>query len=472
MDTEHGITAQDRGAAAGIGRCKHMVHDGKDAGSAGLQRPDTGERRPSISSDPTLSDFRVGLMASLITSDEGLFDDIVGLLDFNGPFTPRPSIDRETGVANSSTSSPSGPDSGSPTSSSASGGHTDSRSSRREKEKNRQRRYRKRLKDSREELLLQVEELSKELNRLNTRTPKRKKTDTDGVIATTRWVADAIREKEMRVESEAEQKQPIAAVNRQAEYIMGLRQVVGYRSGDVIEYGGGGVGSFLCQNNIPTLHSMTSALYMTYLQQLDACYARVDTVMNECGMNTMAETTIRTIHRRKNDGEVAYFQHVNKVALPFNFQQTCDVLWQAVREQDEPAFGGYEIAPDNDVFIKTRVLRALNIGALAQRFISRFYKEEGRLLLVWKMSSEGEGAFSGLHAEETTWLSVRQTPTGVMLEVCAQQVPMRFNLPHSKQPAIDKFYNLLHESLEADKEEMSKRMEKLLISDVLTGIDV
>ncbi|KAG6949466.1 hypothetical protein JG688_00014615 [Phytophthora aleatoria] len=387
-------------------------------------------------------------MTELITLDEVLFDDIVGLLDFNGSLTPRLSTgdgDALTAALFSDNTGPASPSTGSDDSA-----KPDKQSRKREREKTRQRRYRQRIRDSRDELQRQVDELSKELLQLNKVAVMRKEMQmsTDILKTTSPWVSETVRQREQRALSEAEQKRLIAAVNYQASYIEGLRQVVGDRlNGNGVPFGTGN--SFHRYTNVPTLHSMTSALYATYLQQLEGSYA----------------------HEKPTAGEVAYFQHVNKVVLPYSFHKVCEAIWTATHEQDEPAFGGYEMALDDDVFIKSRVLTSLNVGTLAQRFVSRCYKEENRLVLVWKMSSEGEGDFRGLHAEETAWMSVRGTPTGVMMEVCVQQVPMRFNEGASHEPATAMFHNVLHESLEADKNEMSRNLERLLLDDVLNGIE-
>ncbi|KAF4035087.1 hypothetical protein GN244_ATG12856 [Phytophthora infestans] len=408
-------------------------------------------------------------MTELITTDEVLFDDIVGLLDFNGSLTPRLS----TGDADALTAALFSGDTGSPSPSTGSEdyGKPDKHSRKREREKTRQRRYRQRLRDSRDELQQHVDELSKELARLNKQAAMRKELQMSADVLThSEWVSETVRQRDQRRMSEAEQRRLIAAVNYQASYLKGLRQVAGNRlNGNAVPFGDGN--SFNCYNNVPTLHSMTSALYTTYLQQLEGSYARVDGVMAACGLPSMPETTVNSTHRRKGDGDVAYFQHVNKVVLPYSFDKICQAIWTAIHEQDEPAFGAYESAPDDDVFIKSRVLTSLNVGTLVQRFISRFYTESNRLLFVWKMSSEGEGDFNGLHAEETAWMSVRPTDTGVVLEVCVQQVPMRFNVSSNREPAVALFHNMLHESLEADRNKMSKRLESLLLDDVLTGLE-
>ncbi|KAL3670918.1 hypothetical protein V7S43_004103 [Phytophthora oleae] len=394
-------------------------------------------------------------MTDLITPAEVLFDDIVGLLDFNAPLTPRGFESESTAHAGAFTIP-------SPSHVSPSGVKGDKRVHKREMEKTRQRRYRQKLKDVRDKLQQQVDELSLELLQLSEQKSKRKQLKASHKtrqLSKSQWALVADRQREQRVHSEEEYKKLLAAVRQQAEYIKGLRQV----AGDV-----------LCFANIPTRRSMTSSLYMTYLQQLEGCYARVDRVMDTYSMETLPETTHNSTQRRQEDEGVSFFNHLNKTALPYSFSQTCEALWTAIHEQDEPAFGDYETAPDDDVFIKSRVLRSLNVGhvgQLVQRFISRFYKEKERLVIVWKMSSEGEGDFSGLHAEETAWMSVRPTQTGVMLEVCVQQVPMRFNSASNKEPAVAKFYSLLQESLEADKNKMVTCLGKVLLDGVLTGID-
>ncbi|ETK81489.1 hypothetical protein L915_13015 [Phytophthora nicotianae] len=408
-------------------------------------------------------------MTELITTDEVLFDDIVGLLDFNGSLTPRLSIgdtDGLTAALFNETTDPARPS-------------TDNddntkhgrRIRKREREKTRQRLYRQRLRDSRDGLQRQVDELSKELQRLNEQAAMRKEQQmcTD-VLTHSKWVSEIARQREQRALSEAEHKRLIAAVNHQASYIKGLRQMVLHRSdGNAVSYGKGN--SFNCFNNVPTIHSMTSELYTTYLQQLEGSYARADSVLNACGLMTMSETAVDSTHRSKSDSELAYFQHVSKVLLPYSFQKICEAIWTTIHEQEEPAFGVYETAPDHDVFIKSRVLTSLNVGTLVQRFISRYYEEENRMLFVWKMSTKGEGDFSGLHADETTWLSVRPTATGAMVELCVQQVPIRFNLASNREAAEEIFHKMLHESLKADKSGMFTRLESLLLDDILTGIE-
>ncbi|KAG6603131.1 NPP1 protein [Phytophthora cinnamomi] len=348
-------------------------------------------------------------MADMQSNDQVLIDDIVGLLDFDAPLTPKVPTIGSLGDANNKSSSfmPQIVDTVSPSSASSDdNAQANKRSTKREKEKARQQRHRQRLKDSRDELQCQVNELSRHLEALVQEAErKRQKMEATSNQRTSSGWMEADFQRTQRLKSEARQLQLVSAMTYQAEYI----------------------------------------------KQLEGCYARVDTVMDACGVVSLPETSLTTIHRRNADSVVAYFQQVNKSMLPFSFQQTCDVMWRAVQEQEEPAFGGIEVAPDSDVFIKSRVLRV-----------------EG---IVWKMSSEGDAGFRGLHAEETGWLCVEPSPGGVVLSVCVQQVPMQFCDPKYPQPAITPFYNLLSKSLEADKVDVTTNMERMLLDDVLTGIE-
>ncbi|OWY95083.1 hypothetical protein PHMEG_00035014 [Phytophthora megakarya] len=85
------------------------------------------------------------------------------------------------------------------------------------------------------------------------------------------------------------------------------------------------------------------------------------------------------------------------------------------------------------------------------------------------MSSEGDGCFSGLYADETGWMCVQPLAAGVSMEICVQQTPMRFET-NRHAAAMAKFYDLLRDSLEAEKLEMTRCMERLLIDDIVAGI--
>ncbi|KAE9341400.1 hypothetical protein PF008_g10640 [Phytophthora fragariae] len=406
-------------------------------------------------------------MADLLMHDKVSLDDIIRLLDFDAPLTPKVSATCIESLGGTNVSNRVAPslarDAGDTSSSSASGDDiscTNNRRVKREKEAARQRRHRQRLKDDRVELQSEAAKLSKQLEALaqEAARKKRKTTETtESQLTRSHWSNQASVQRKLRLKSEAQRRELVSVMNYQAEYISSLREM--YRT------------RLKANSNGGMIHSMSSMSYTTCLLELEGCYARVDTVMNACGMASLPQTSLSTVHRRKADGGVEYFQQANKSFLPFTFQQTCDVIWRIVHERDEKPFGDCEGHPDIDVFVKYRVLKAMGIGSLAQRYVSRQYREENRMVLVWKMSSEGEDGFRGLYAEETGWICVEPSPGGVVISVCVQQVPMCFRSPFAPEPAIKPFYHMLKNYLEADKEDMATCMGRMLLDDVLTGIE-
>jgi hypothetical protein len=330
-------------------------------------------------------------MAELASTNEWFLTDIVGIL--NSTATPRTAGAQERSDAMAASLlthaiinvSESANDSES----------TNKNERKREKEKNRQRRYRQRLKDTREVLQREVDDLSARLDQLSQQVAKQIEVGAmNAQVGNYRLIAEVNRLRRERFKSEAEHQRLLAAVDLQTAYINELRALPTTRrecEAVMTEYAAG----IASRRNVPTLQSMTSVLYMTYLQQLEGCYARVDGVMDACDFSALSGTPINAVHTRRPSGEVAFFQHINKVSLPYNFRQTCRALWKLVYQQDEPALAGGRVAPDNDVFIKTRVLKSRDSGVLAQRCVSRLYKEDSRLTFVWKMSSQGECKSTG-----------------------------------------------------------------------------
>ncbi|KAG7393989.1 hypothetical protein PHYBOEH_005944 [Phytophthora boehmeriae] len=329
------------------------------------------------------------------------------------------------------------------------------RNTRKENEKNRQRRYRQRLKDSRRDLLQQVDDLSAVLLELT-----RNKTHAKADIDTTDqeklkpWVVIATRQRDYRLQSEVENKCLLAAINTQAAYIKDLCAVISSRS------------SASAHPKVPRFHAMAT----TRLQHLEGCYARIDSVMDASGVHSLPETTRNTVHRRSHDGEVAYFEHLVKMLIPFNFQQTCGGLWRLLNLQIGEKPDATAPVPANDVIDKSRMQKPLADGELFQHFVSRKYVEPKRLVIVWTMNYEGDGAFNGLRSDETGWICIQPSAMGTVIETCVQQVPIRGDQNQGREPAVGQFHRVLHNSLNGDKEMITSALEKLLLDDAATNV--
>ncbi|KAL4116606.1 hypothetical protein PRIC2_012058 [Phytophthora ramorum] len=203
-------------------------------------------------------------MTDLVATDETFLNDIVEFLNFDGSVTPRfvtPKPVEDTGGLEALLFTEDFDDVG-PSSTTYNGRDQSGKcSNKREKEKNRQRRYRQRLKDSREELQRQVDALSRQLSELRHKAAKIRKVDS-------LWIAEVDIQRENRLQAEAEQQRLLAAVNYQAKHITGLRQAVNNKLS---------ASGLSCERKFPVLHSMTSVLYTTDLQQLEGCYAESTT---------------------------------------------------------------------------------------------------------------------------------------------------------------------------------------------------
>ncbi|KAE9041416.1 hypothetical protein PR003_g7422 [Phytophthora rubi] len=212
-------------------------------------------------------------MADLLMHDKVSLDDIIGLLDFDAPLTPKVSATCIESLGGTNVSNRVAPslarDAGDTSSSSASGDDiscTNNRRVKREKEAARQRRHRQRLKDDRVELQSEAAKLSKQLEALaqEAARKKRKTTETtESQLTRSHWSNQASVQRKLRLKSEAQRRELVSVMNYQAEYISSLREM--YRT------------RLKANSNGGMIHSMSSMSYTTCLLELEGCYARVDT---------------------------------------------------------------------------------------------------------------------------------------------------------------------------------------------------
>eukprot|EP00644_Phytophthora_capsici_P002632 jgi/Phyca11/105728/e_gw1.11.575.1 len=115
-----------------------------------------------------------------------------------------------------------------------------------------------------------------------------------------------------------------------------------------------------------------------------------------------------SVHEGTDSSGKNYVQFTDKRSVPFTFEQSSGVLTrtlEAHQESDQQPCDGIQ-EPDTTVCIKFRVSTKLKTGENASvllRVMNRRYQEEKRMVVVWRAFAEGEGAFSGMHADETGW---------------------------------------------------------------------
>ncbi|OWY92158.1 hypothetical protein PHMEG_00038951, partial [Phytophthora megakarya] len=153
-----------------------------------------------------------------------------------------------------------------------------------------------------------------------------------------------------------------------------------------------------------------------------------------------------------------YYQHADRQTLPFNFIQTCHSMWHLAqlkhRQEDREIYEGLE----NTIALKFRVSnrRMAETVSLLQRVVVRRFQENNWVVVVWKVFTEGEGLFRGMHSDETGLCVARPSSssaaTGTILDTCFRHVPMHFSSSSSCTPVVNEFtdmypHNLLNQLL-------------------------
>ncbi|KAE9215769.1 hypothetical protein PF002_g17276 [Phytophthora fragariae] len=214
-----------------------------------------------------------------------------------------------------------------------------------------------------------------------------------------------------REKAESEQKRLVAAKEAQATYIDHLTKMTQSRPEVLTLAGEEG------EHKLRRVGDSDDAMFAALLQDVEACYARIDDSHRECDMDNMPIGITNSVHRGPN-GEVDFFQHVNRFMQPFEFQDMFKSSWKLAghphRTQDRQEYQG-AAGLDDTIAVKFRLTRTLATGtkvSVLQRLVVRRFIENDRIFHVWKVYSEGEGILRGMHSDETSWCRFRPTPDG------------------------------------------------------------
>ncbi|RLN91542.1 hypothetical protein BBJ28_00021146 [Nothophytophthora sp. Chile5] len=342
------------------------------------------------------------------------------------------------------------------------------------KDRKRRNEHRERQKLERESLQRQVGELSTELDQIQ-KTKENEEKDADAltppIIA---WKAITKRQLEVRLASETQQRKLKSAVRARAALIEGLSGLVRKRlsGGDLVENLGLDESSF-GQKRV-RLEPADTAIFEAYLQGLNTTYAQTEEVFRVCGMNAMPDDAINTKQTWKPDGQMGCFQYVSKQMMSFNFNETCQSLWQVVhrlqhRQNDRELYDGVT-DPDSTVASKFRIVRRQTSGrivSVVQRVVARRFEETNRMVTIWRSFTEGEGEFTGMHSDETGWCVVKSSAISLVestvLETCIRHVPMHFRSTATLESAVEQFTDVVLCTGAEDAEEITDKLEKLLL---------
>ncbi|KAF4035093.1 hypothetical protein GN244_ATG12863 [Phytophthora infestans] len=333
--------------------------------------------------------------------------------------------------------------------------------------------YRKRQKAEKEALRREIDELSARLDKLQDAPGDGSLSpSTDDALSSCLWKAIASRQKDHRDAAEEEQLHLRAAITSRATLIEDLCGFLRKRVHDGSITNSEFEDAPRLQKRM-RLEPTDSALFETFIQELHTVYLQTDEVTKAC---EQAETPSITKHK---DGATEYYQHVERQTMPFKFQQTCNSVWHLAqlkhRQEDREIYEGVE-DPENTMAMKFRVTsrRMGETVSLLQRVVVRRYQEISRVVVVWKVFTEGEELFRGMHSDETGWGVIRPSTTsdatGTILDTCFRNVPMHFSNSSTCTPVVNEFTDMVVRTGEEENFTVMKALEKMLLDDALADV--
>ncbi|KAL3670945.1 hypothetical protein V7S43_004130 [Phytophthora oleae] len=342
----------------------------------------------------------------------------------------------------------------------------------------RRQKYRQRVKNERDELRTAADELSAQVHDLiSARKGSNTTARTDLVLSKTFWRQVAIRQREQRLLVEAERKRLSAIVNAQSEYIesLGVRQPSALTLGNFTPRDRSAAIGHDQIDDVKWLRLKSSvcSLYTTYLQKVEKCYSQVDQVFRDIEMASLPVGSPDSSYKYKPNGDVEYFQHRNRLLQPFDFKDSSRVMWELVpmphRQIDREVY--HDVSdPENTVGLQFRLQKSSASGetmSIMKHLVCRRFIESDRVLIVWKIFSEGEGDFSGMDVDETGLASIRLVNDGseykTLMEFHSRQVPVPYLTANASNPVVKNFLDMMQDAVALDGGETAKLLEERLL---------
>ncbi|ETK72006.1 hypothetical protein F441_21318 [Phytophthora nicotianae CJ01A1] len=319
-----------------------------------------------------------------------------------------------------------------------------------EKAKDRKRRqgYRERRRIERESLQQEVEKLTKELR--NARGRKN--------LLASAWEMLAKRQLAARMAAEAEQRRLFKAVSSRAVLLEEFQDLMNQRVAkwcdfSSSEYVDTRTASY--QHKRIRLEPMDDAIFSAYIQELGGVFTQTDEALRLRGLDATEPNWDEPSETWIKDPDTGYFLYGGKLTLPFDFRKLCMSRWYTAplwhRQESRQLYKGLD-DPDNTLALKFRITTRLASGKIAsvlQRVAIRRYEENERMVIVWRLFTEGEGIFAGMNADETGWNVVvpakKGAETGTVLLTSVRNVPMHLTDVAKHQPTVRQFASKLVE---------------------------
>ncbi|KAF4134847.1 hypothetical protein GN958_ATG16103 [Phytophthora infestans] len=285
----------------------------------------------------------------------------------------------------------------------------------------RRKKYRQKSKNEHDELRRTADDLARKIQEMiDAREGRNTTARSDLVLCKAFWRKVAMEQKQHRLRSEAERKVLLKIVNSQSVYIESMKTAsqcpVPSRTLSINDLGASH--DPINDHKWLRLKSSVSSLYSTYLQEVDGGYTRIDQTLREAEVGSLSLGIFDSSYRYKPSGELQFFQHRYRVLQPFALAETSRAMWNLAtitnRQTDRQGYNAIT-DPDNTDAVRFRVQKTLASGStvsIMRHVVSRRFVEQDRVVIVWKIFSEGEGVYSGMDMDETAMISIRPVTSG------------------------------------------------------------
>ncbi|TDH66129.1 hypothetical protein CCR75_007088 [Bremia lactucae] len=290
------------------------------------------------------------------------------------------------------------------------------------------------------------------------------------------WKAIALRQRHHRQAAEEERLHLRTAITSRAALIENLHTSLRKRAH----------GSTISVKEFPnapllrpkgTLATTDAALFQVFLQELPAVYLQADDVVKACELASVAGPSMITRHQV---GATEYYKHVERQMIPFPFDETANSMWRlrrlTHRQMDRETIPIVD-DPDNTLAMKFRIVTTRQQDekvSLLQRVVIRRYQEPNRVVIVWKVFTEGEALYQGMHSNETGWGILRpmtaNAATGTVFDTCSRHVMMHFTSSSTRPRIVNDFTDLILNTGDEETTIAIQNLEKMLLDAALEQI--
>ncbi|KAJ8577935.1 hypothetical protein ON010_g1274 [Phytophthora cinnamomi] len=337
----------------------------------------------------------------------------------------------------------------------------------RAKDRKRRSACRERERQEKEHLRQEIGELTEELEHLQ------KTKEHSKLVISAPWEMVAKWQQQARLNAEAHQRRLCAAIESRTVLLHELQRYVNEgitdNSQDLLLSGDH-------QHKRLRIEPSDAKFYETYWNKLDVLYEQTDMVLRSCGLCTTTAGSDDPKQQWNEKDKNGFYTFVDKQTMPFGFKETSDTLWTVGSLQHRQEGRQAYLGPPNTLAFKFRNTTQLKSGrvvSVLQRVVSRRYDEDGKTVVVWRSFTEGEGLFTGMHADWTGWcvatpLTSSSLPE-TLLRLVIYHVPMHFSSGPTQDDCSKQFTRFTLEAGTEDVVEATNALGRLLLNEKLVN---